>query len=66
MAGASGQRAWMTSYLDIAAKAERFLQEALLDNAHFQIAVRPHNKLPEGIEISIERVRIYAEPVTHR
>ncbi|KAB8044385.1 DUF7868 domain-containing protein [Janthinobacterium aquaticum] len=66
LAGAGGQRAGMTSYLDIATKAERFEQEALLDNAHFQIAIRPHNKLPEGIEISIGRVRIYAEPVPHR
>lgn len=63
-ASPDGKSTGMTTYLDVTPKAKQFEEEALVGNAHLQISIRPHNKLPEGVAISIERVRLYVEPAS--
>lgn len=58
-----GTNAGLTSYLDFTSQANQLFGQALPPDAQFQVSIHPHHELPDGIEISIERIRIYIAPM---
>lgn len=58
-----GKSTGLTSHLDVTAQAKGIIGQTLPPDAQFQVSVRPHNALPEGEGILIERIRLYIEPV---
>ncbi|KAF3995894.1 hypothetical protein HNR39_004455 [Glaciimonas immobilis] len=53
----------MQCYLDITPQVAHFKGAALSIDTQLQVSIRPRNKLPDGVEISIERMRIYVETI---
>ncbi len=56
--------AGMTSYLDMTPQAQSTI-ESLRTDSQLRVSIRPRNELPVGVEILIERIRIYIETVGH-
>lgn len=61
-----GASSGLTSYLDITPQANQLIGKALPLDARFQVWIRPHSELPDGVEISIERIRLYIESIKNR
>ena len=61
--GSDGLKSGLQCYLDITPPATKLERQALLAQAQLVLLIRPANKLPDGVEISIELMRIYIEPI---
>jgi hypothetical protein len=58
-----GTGAGLTGYVDITSQAHRIIGRALAPDAQLKLSIRPHQTLPQGIEITIERICLYAESI---
>jgi len=58
-----GTGAGLTGYIDITSQAQRIIGQALAPDAQLKLSIHPHHALPQGIEISIQSICLYAEPI---
>lgn len=56
-----GTSAGLTSHLDITAHAGPIIAELLSPGAAVKLSLRPHQTLPQDVEISIDRIRLDVE-----
>lgn len=58
-----GTGAGLTGHIDVTSQAHRIIGQALAPDDQLKLSIRPYHALPQGIEICIERIGLFAESI---